>query len=66
MSRESLQADPVYARNLIRSLFSNIPFLTMEDLDVLEFLGNKGFYDDRKAVLIKKDSKLNNLLQEKK
>lgn len=67
MSRESISGVNIYyAQGAIRNLFHNIPFLTEEDLEIIEFLGKKGFHDDKRVVLIDKKSKLNNLLTEKK
>ena len=51
--------------SIIRQLFDNINFLDENDLKILEFLGKKGLYEDKKVVIIDKDSKLNNLLQKK-
>lgn len=51
--------------SIIRQLFDNINFLDENDLKILEFLGKKGLYEDKKVVIIDKDSRLNNLLQKK-
>lgn len=42
------------ASRLIRGLFKNIHFLDENDIEVIRFLGQKGFYNDKKAVIINK------------
>lgn len=39
-------------RELIIKLFSNIQFLTKEDLKVLNHMGKKGLHDPQKAKLV--------------
>lgn len=48
-----------------RSIIGNAGNITQEELEILKFLAYKGSFEDRKVVIIDKDSKLNNLLQKK-
>ena len=40
-------------RRLTNKVYSNQAFLTKEDLEVLEFLGNKGSFNDKKVIFAK-------------
>lgn len=41
-----------------RSIMSNAGNISMEELEILKFLAYKGSYEDKKVVLIGKDSKI--------
>ena len=52
MAKTLVSSDNDNPRELIIKLFSNIQFLSKDDLKVLEHLGKKGFYDTQKAKLV--------------
>lgn len=49
-----------------RAIIGNIGHITNEEIEILKFLAYKGSFEDKRVVIIDKDSKLNNLLKEKK
>jgi len=49
-----------------RSIIGNAGNISSEDLEVLKFLAYKGSFESSRVVIIDKDSKLNNLIKEKK
>ena len=68
MSRNSTYGESFGSEvsKLARSIIGNAGNISNEDLEVLKFLAYKGSFESSRAVIIDKDSKLNNLIKEKK
>lgn len=58
MAKDSIvTANRNEAHRIIRKVMGNVHCLNNDDLKILEFLGEKGFYEDKKVVIIDKGSK---------
>lgn len=49
-----------------RAIIGNASHITNDEVEILKFLAYKGSFENKRVVIIDKDSKLNNLLKEKK
>jgi hypothetical protein len=68
MSKESIYGSSHGSEvcKLARSIIGNAGHITNEEVEVLRFLAYKGDFESKRAVIINKDSKINNLLKEQK
>jgi hypothetical protein len=49
-----------------RAIIGNAGNISKEEVEILKFLAYKGSFESQRVVIIDKDSKLNNLIKEKK